>query len=178
MERSFPCLCGKGEMLAEWSEHDTFPNANKYITWSFECADCRSKYVFPRFADVIILKSDADTHSQLQKESTAAADRVYAVAAPKYEEEWVKFVASQQTKAEMSRLVNCGNYGRFLKSASKPGWIEGQSRGRFKAAPKQCLDEMRIVDAEVEAFYQSAEAAKKSMADFWDSVEKKRVPFR
>lgn len=60
MERAFPCLCGKGQMLAEWKEHDTWPSSNRYIKWHFECADCAAEYEFTDFIDAqVVRKTDA-----------------------------------------------------------------------------------------------------------------------
>ena len=176
MDRSFPCLCGKGEMLAEWSEHDTWPSPNRSIGWSFQCPDCEAKYVFSGMWTEIVSRVDAEKYAQLARESSAAKAKVYAVAGPRYEERWVRFVTSQGTKKEMNRLISYGSYGTFLKYASKPGWIENQSKVHFHVVPKECLDQMNVADPEVTGLHEVAVAAQKATDDFWRSVEKKDVP--
>jgi hypothetical protein len=176
MDRSFPCLCGKGEMLAEWSEHDTWPSPNRSIGWSFQCPDCEAKYVFAGIWTEIILRTDAEKLAELASESEAAKAKVYEVAGPRYEERWVKFVASQGTKKEQNRLIGSGSYGTFLKYASRPGWIEYKSKLRFQVAPKKCLDQMNVADPEVSALHEAAVAAQRATDDFWHSIEKKAVP--
>ena len=175
-ERNFSCLCGKGEILAAWSEHDTWPSPNKSIAWSFICDDCRAKYAFAEFGgEVIVLRGDAETHSELRLASEAAKNQVYPAAA-KYEEQWLRFVMASGTKKEMNRLVGSGSYGTFLKCSSHPGWIEDQAKLHFRVAPKQCLGHMGINDAEVCALHEAALAARKTADDFWRSIEKKNVP--
>jgi hypothetical protein len=172
-ERNFLCLCGKGEILAEWSEHDTWPSPNKSIGWSFICDDCDAKYAFS--GDVIILRADADKYRELWLASEAANNKVYPAAA-KCEERWLRFVMACGTKKEMNRLVGSGSYGTFLKYASRPGWIENQTRLHFKVSPKACLDHMGINDAEVSALHEAASAARKTADEFWRTIEKKDVP--
>jgi len=175
MDRSFPCLCGKGEMLAEWSEHDTWPSSNRGISWSFNCPDCQAKFVFVGLWTEIILRTDAEKHSALETASRAAKAEVRKVAA-RYEDRWVQFVMASGTKKEMNRLVASGSYGTFLKYASRPGWIEEQAKVHFYVAPKECLDHMKVNDTEVATLHEAAVVAEKAANDFWESIKKIDVP--
>lgn len=172
MDRSFPCLCGKGKMLAEWSEHDTWPSPNRSISWSFNCHDCQAKYTFAGWRPHIVLRADAEKHAALTKASHKAKADVRTAAA-KHEERWVKFVMASGTKIEMNRLVGSGSYGTFLKYASRPGWIQEQAS---VVSPKACLNHMKVSDPEVDALHEDATQAGKAADNFWKSIEKKHVP--
>lgn len=176
MERNFPCLCGKGDMLAEWSEHDTWPSPNRSIAWSFECADCDAQYEF--YGEYIIKKTDAAKVRALTAEVLAANNNLCKAATAKYEKRWVELVAAQPTKKAQHRLLRYFSYGTFLKDASRPGFIEQQSKMHFQVAPKDCLDHLGIVDAEIDGLEGIAKAAAEVGQNFWNSIEKRTVPYR
>ncbi len=79
MQRSFTCRCGKGRMIAEWEEHDTWVSPNRSITWSFDCPDCTEKYEFyDELASrrYVISKTDAEKLRSL-KGDRAASDALW-----------------------------------------------------------------------------------------------------
>jgi hypothetical protein len=181
MDRSFPCLCGSGEMIAEWEEHDTWPSPNRRIQWSFACANCAAEYEF--YSHLVglytVRRGDADRHRELVRQYKSASIRVYEVASAKYEQRWVNYVLSRGTKAAMHRAIApTTTYATFAKHAKYEGWVEREARNKFRSYPKDCLDRLGIEDAEVSELNAAVEARRKEASDFWENTKKTAVPFR
>ena len=177
MERAFPCLCGRGRMLAEWQEHDTWPSSSRCIRWHFECPDCAMGY---EFVDIlgqhIVGKGDALEYLTMRAAYDQAYQRVLDIAVPKYEEKWVEYVFSLPTKAAKHRALAGCSYGTFLKRADDRRWLERQARSRFRYKAKDCLREMGIDDVEVNELNEAAEAARAAADSFWRGINKQEVP--
>jgi len=185
MDRAFPCVCGKGKMIAEWEEHDTWPSSNRSIVWRFECLECAVEYEF--YHHHIVRKRDADKHRAMSKDCNLARRRVLEVATPRYEQKWVDYVLSLPTKKAMHRAIARYSLGTFLKQARSREWLEEEARTKFRTGPKECLDKLslakarnllseKVHDPEVSELNATAEEAEKAADAFWESIDKKRVP--
>jgi hypothetical protein len=179
MERSFPCKCGNGKIIAEWEEHDTWPSSNRCITWRFECDECAAQYVFyynPRCC--LVRQADADSHRAMIAAREAADSKVYEIA-KKYKQKWIDYVLHLPTKVAKHHAVGArSSYGTFLKKARSTEWLTSEAKDEFRMQPKRCIDRLGITDLEISELNAEAASARKTADEFWINIDKTDVPFR
>ncbi len=61
VSRGYHCLCGKGKIINEWQEHDTYPH--HHISggdWRIECPECAENFTFDRWYSNVVRKSTGE----------------------------------------------------------------------------------------------------------------------
>jgi hypothetical protein len=175
-ERSFPCKCGRGKIVAEWEEHDTWPSSNQSITWHFECDECSDRYTFyDDLGTSLVRKSDAARDRLLIAAYKAANLNVYE-AAKRYEQQWIDYISDLRIKLEMRRVL--GFNSSFLIYTKSSGWLEREAKEVFSYRPKKCLTKMGISDATVDELDAKARNTEREREVFWAKVKKMDVTFR
>jgi len=179
MERTFPCMCGNGKMIAEWEEHDTWTSPNRHIHWRFECFYCTAEYVFysPLVGWYVVRKGDAQKHRAMVLDYQAAR-RKRADIVSKYEQRWVDHVLFLPTKTAMHHAISDCSYGTFLKRVRSAEWLEEEAKSRFRLRPGECLARLRIKDVEVNESAAAVKDLEKAADAFWESIDKKDVPLQ
>ena len=174
VDRAFSCPCGKGEMIAEWEEHDVYPTGSRFVEWRFECPECAANYVFCE--QYVVRKDDAERHRAMSVHQASLRRVASETAARRYERQWADYVLSLPTRAAMHRAIGCGGYGTFLKRAKSNEWVEAKARGKLHTSPEDCLLKLGIVDADVDEAISMAEDTRKAADALWMSVDKKHLP--
>ena len=183
MERSFPCPCKEGRIVAEWEEHDTWPSPNKYPTYRLECPACNARYSFSRilgYGTCLLLKADEETLGRYETNIRRLKDDIEQLARPKYEQNWVDHVTKQKTRTAMHREISrAGSYeskSGFMRLSRDPAQLDQVLRRAFRSSPVGCIEQLGIRDLGIETFVKELNDLKQECEEFLKILPKVRVP--
>ena len=178
-ERSFPCPCGNGQVIAEWEEHDTWPGSNRYPTYKLCCDECAQhlciSYVKGR---VCLLPREDDEKKRRYEQDISELERSMGeLATSGYLEEWRKHIKSLPSKAAMCRaMFYSGTEGTFRRNVRTESELERAIEDALRFRPKRCLAGIGIEDSDLNASARRLAQLREKEAAFTASLMVIEVP--
>src|SRR5689334_4995086 len=95
-EITSPCPCGKGSLVAQLSEHDTWPN-RRSLSESIDCPDCRENYRIR--ASKLMRKGDVQEIENLAHERSELNRKRGWLTKERYRDQWRAYLGKIGTKS-------------------------------------------------------------------------------